>query len=156
MADVVVLGSFSSENLNANNSATFTNDIINCLGSCLNSFFVNQSSNLTLVNVTFNFSSLNISGGIYSRAGNSFASWVNVSWYVQANVTNSSGAVANSYVNFTNYAGSSPAITNILTNAQGVTPWELVTQFYGNQSSNQSYVPWNVLPTSVEVQLILA
>ena len=113
-ANVIEVGNISSENVNANNSATFTNDVINCLGSCNNSFFVNQSSNITLVNVTFNFSAINVSGVTYPSDGNLLPSWANVSWFIQANVTNSTGPVANSYVNFTNVTGATPFIKNVV------------------------------------------
>ena len=120
--DAVHIGEVNSENQYANNSAVFNGDTIVCPSGCTNAFFVNQSSNVTLVNVTFNFSKLSVSGARYKRDGNNLPSWANVSWYIQANVSNSTGAVANSYVNFTNVTSTSPLFSNVLTNAQGSYP----------------------------------
>ncbi|OIO27083.1 hypothetical protein AUJ14_00450 [Candidatus Micrarchaeota archaeon CG1_02_55_22] len=134
------LGESTGETTNANNSATFTNDTILC-SNCVYSLFVNQSSNASFLNVTFNRS--NVTFGEFAYDGN--PNWLNISWFAAVNVSGADGSpVEGALVNITNASGSAPMLTDLATGADGLTGWQAITEWYGNSTDNSSYTPHSI------------
>jgi hypothetical protein len=132
---ILLWGGTGARNIFVNDtniSGTFTHDI--------ETGFLSTSDLLNIVNSSFNTSNVN-----YSTKG-----IVNVTFYVRANVTNDTfSPIEYSFVNISNATNQTPVqFPNLITGANGLTNWILVTQFIGNNTVNTTYTPHNVTGNS--------
>ncbi|MEK6923873.1 MAG: hypothetical protein AABW54_01375, partial [Candidatus Micrarchaeota archaeon] len=104
---------FFSNNLNASNqpiistgqiTASFENDSISCYSVGCVAFSLSSNSFVTLTNVSFNRSNLNIS-----------AANVTLQWYAKAKVTNTSQNASGVLFNVTNSTSATPMLSGIAT-----------------------------------------
>ena len=105
------------------NSSTLLNATksINSTGTAYNNI---------LLNVSFNESKMNWGAGNNN---------ITIEWYARVNVTNSSGSpVSGAYVNLTDVYGSYN-MTNVQTDATGLTGWVPVWEWAGNDTVNYTY-----------------
>lgn len=116
-ADVLLTNSSLTSNLPSANDISFTAG----------------SHRLTAINSTFNRSKIT-----YANAQN-----LSIKWYMQVNVTNSSGTYLDgARVNITNATSVNPQTINALV-TNGFTVWFTLTDFFGNSSENTSYNQYN-------------
>jgi parallel beta-helix repeat protein len=102
----------------------FANDSFNATAQL--SVYLDESSNMTFLNTTFNKSA-----AFFGSGSNNFL----VRWFVRANVTNySGGAVGGAAVNITNFSSSAPEY-ELSTDANGLTPWVAVSEYNQNGST---------------------
>ena len=136
--DTVRVGWIDGPASNSNNSATFTNDVLNCTGTCTRAIFINQSSSVVFTNVSFNRSRVVI-GHDESYGTNNLT----IKWFVDVNVTFSNGSAAsNIFVNVTNGTYLNQLRTNdlIQTSANGIARYVVLSEFI-NFTTSWNYTP---------------
>jgi hypothetical protein len=134
---------------------TIVNTRINTTGTTAYGVTFTSSNGNNIINSTFNIPSANdvysstannnsIINSVFNRSDLGFTgagSWLQVKWYVDVNVTNGTGGIANATVNIAN--STSMNIFSGLSNINGQIPQQTITEFWQNGSLTVYETPHN-------------